>query len=82
MKAIHFKKILMLSKFTYSRLSYILTREPYLLEDLRLKILLLSTTAYKEVMDERQRKEMEIWEEFYRLMTVMNREWTGPNYRL
>jgi hypothetical protein len=33
-------------------------------------------------MDERKGKEREIWEEFYSMIAVMNREWMGPNYGL
>jgi hypothetical protein len=39
-------------------------------------------TIYDEVMDDRRGNETEICEEFYRLTAMMNRELTGPNYRL
>jgi hypothetical protein len=60
LKAIYLKKIMRLSNFTPSRLIYALAMEPYLLEDLRQKMLILSMTANKTVMVERQGKAREI----------------------
>lgn len=74
------KKIMRLSNFTTSRLINALATEPCLLEDLRLKMLILSMTVNKEIMVERQGKAREIWNRSYRMTAIMNREWTGPNY--
>jgi hypothetical protein len=63
-----------LSKFIPSRLVFILARKPYLLEVLRLKVLLLGMTT-----DKRRGKEREIWEEFYRMTAMINRKWMGSN---
>jgi hypothetical protein len=76
------KKSVRLSKFIPLRLVFAIARESYLLEDLKLKMLLLSVIVYREVMDGRRGKEKEIWEKFYRMTAVMKRKWIGSNYEL
>jgi hypothetical protein len=66
---------------TSAQLIYVLTRESLLIEDLRYKLLLLSTNAANKLIIQR-RKENEIWFKFYSTEAVINREWTKLNYDL
>ena len=65
LKARFLKRTLGLSKYTPSRLVYVLSRETFFIEDLRTRLLLCYTDSYNEVFGERTRKREEIWAEFY-----------------
>jgi hypothetical protein len=60
LKEIFLKKSMRLSKFIPLRMIFTIARETYLLEDLKIKMLLLGMTVYRKVMDGRRRKEGEI----------------------
>jgi hypothetical protein len=53
-KASYLKKILGISRHRPSRYVYLLTREPFLIEDLRNSLLLPSTDAYNKLLTEIQ----------------------------
>ena len=65
------------SKYTPSRLVYILARE-----DIRLSHLVPETPAVKEVLQARRRKEEDVWSEFYTTDAVLYRDWAQGNYEL
>ena len=81
-KSTFLKKILCVSKYTPSRLTYQLTGEPFLIEDLRLKMLLPATDAYGKLLDELRDKREAIWLDFYSTEAMVNPEWKGPDYEL
>ena len=81
-KARFLKKTLGVSKYTLSRLVYVLAREPFLLEELRTKCNLPYTPNWKKALDERIRKREDIWEEFYTTEAMINRAWTDTNQEL
>jgi hypothetical protein len=54
-----------LSKYTLSRLAYVLARETFLLEDIMWKYLLQRTAAVREALRIRMEKQNDIREEFY-----------------
>ncbi|KAJ4427238.1 hypothetical protein ANN_24856 [Periplaneta americana] len=71
------------SKYTSSRLTYPLTREPYLIEDLRQSLLLLPTTeAYENLLIEILQKRKEVEEEFYTTSAMTDRSWEGANQQM
>ena len=82
LKATYLKRVLCLSKFTPSRLVYELAREPFYIEELRLKLLLPATEAYKDLLQELHEKKGEIWEKFYVTDAMTSREWTEGGYEL
>ena len=82
LKATYLKRAMGVSKYTSSRLVYILARETFLLEDIRLSHLLPETPAVKEVLQERRRKEEDVWSKFYTTDAVLYRDWTQANYEL
>lgn len=81
-KALYLKKVLGVSKYTPSRYVYLLTREPFLIEDLRYNLLLPSTTAYNKLLAERQQKREEVEELFYCTSAMIDRSWTKPNQEM
>lgn len=81
-KARFLKAALGVSKYSLSRLVYVLTRETFLIEELRTKLDLPATPSWKKALDERKRKREDIWEEFYTTEAMMNRIWTGTNQEL
>ena len=80
MKSRFLKRVLNVSKRTPSRLAYVLARETFLMEDVRFKILLPSTTRYKKLLQELQEKRIMIWSDFYTTDAMINREWTRGGY--
>ena len=76
------KKVLGVSKHTPSRYIYLLTREPFLIEDLRYTLLLPSTNAYNKLLAERQQKREEVDDEFYSTSAMIDRSWTEPNQKM
>lgn len=81
-KASFLKRILAVSRFTSSRLVYVLTREQFFLEELRMRYLLPSTKAYEQLLQERRQKRDAIPEEFYGTPAMIDRSWSGPNKEL
>ena len=81
-KATFLKKALRVSKFTQTRLIYVLTGELTLIEELRLKLLLPSTEGYIQMIEARKEKEKAIWEDFYCTGAMMDKNWMGPNQEL
>lgn len=81
-KATFLKKALCVSKFTPSRLVYILAREQFFIEELRLKMLLPTTSSYREMVSELMTKREDIWGEFFTTDAMIAREWTRGNYDL
>mgnify|MGYP000250499100 CR=1 FL=1 len=79
-KARFLKMALGLSKYTSSRLVYELAREPFLMEELRLK--LGPTTNWAKLLRERQNKRKDIWPEFYTTNAMNTRTWMGTNQHL
>ncbi|PSN40835.1 hypothetical protein C0J52_25868 [Blattella germanica] len=80
-KATFMKKLLGVSKYTPSRLTYELCRET-MWTDLRLQLLLSITQAYQQQLKERRMKMSEIWEDCYRTDAMTKDDWKGPNYDL
>lgn len=81
-KARYLKRVLGLSKYTASRLVYVMTKETFLLEEIRLQLAIQMTAQLKAAIDERKEKEKEIWEEFFTTDAVTNDDWKGPNFEL
>ncbi|KAJ4437583.1 hypothetical protein ANN_17728 [Periplaneta americana] len=81
-KATFLKKALCLSKYTPSRLTYILSKEFFNIEDLRYQLLLTSTKAYEDLLQELKAKRADICTEFYATDAMMNTEWKKANYEL
>lgn len=81
-KASFLKRTLGVSKFTRSRLVYVLTREDYLIQEIRNRMLLPSTTALQVALGRREQKRMDIWWEFYSTDAMTKWDWTQSNYDL
>lgn len=81
-KASYMKRVMCLSKHAPSRLTYILAREPYLIEELRYRLLLPSTDAYERLHQELNAKREEIWPDFFCTDAMIFTEWMRPNYDL
>lgn len=81
-KARFLKAALGVSKHTLSRLVYVLAHETFLIEELRTKLDLPSTSNWKKALDERIRKREDIWEDFYTTEAMINRTWTDTNQKL
>ncbi|KAJ4438749.1 hypothetical protein ANN_14700 [Periplaneta americana] len=64
------------------RLVYVLAQETFLIEELRTKLDLPSTSNWKKALDERIRKREDIWEDFYITEAMINRTWTDTNQKL
>ncbi|KAJ4431484.1 hypothetical protein ANN_20082 [Periplaneta americana] len=73
------KRALGASKYTPSRMVYMLARETPFLEDLRIRMMLTATEPYKDVAERRKQKEREIEKEFFATDAMTNREWTSSN---
>ena len=77
-KARYLKRALAAGKYAPNRMMYMLARETYFLEDLRLR-LLPPTEAYRKAITQRRQKEMEIESSFFATDAMVNRDWTGSN---
>ena len=71
-----------LSKYTPSRLVYVLARESFCIEDIRSLHQLPSTNPYQELLRDLQEKKNEIWADFYCTDAMIEREWTRSGYEL
>jgi hypothetical protein len=81
-KAKFLKTIMGISKYTGSRPTYELTREPILIEELRTKLQLPSTKNAEAHLEERRKKREELPLDFYSTDAMLNRTWTNANQRL
>jgi hypothetical protein len=81
-KARFLKKALGVSKYTRSRLLYELAKETFLVEGLRINLLLPSPESATKLLEERKKKREEIWQDFYATDTMLNRNWTKANQEL
>ena len=81
-KALYLKRVMCLSKYTPSRLVYVLARESFCIEDIRSLHLLPSTNPYQELLRDLQEKRNEIWADFYCTDAMIEREWTRSGYEL
>ena len=79
-KATYLKKTLYLARNVPSRLVYELTREPFYIEELRLKLLLPYTLQYQELLDDLKAKKASIWLEFYITDAMTSSEWKDKGY--
>lgn len=79
-KATYLKRALGVAKTTRSRLTYVLAKQSFLIEDLRTELLLPSTEAYKSLISKLNWKRQEIWPEFFGTGAMIDRTWTGPNF--
>jgi hypothetical protein len=82
LKARYLKRTMGLSKYTPFRLVYALARETFLLDDLMLKHLLPRTSEVKAVLRSRQRKQEEIWQDFYATETITTDSWKQENQEI
>lgn len=82
LKATYIKRVLCISKFTPSRLAYVMARETFLLDDLRLQHLLSATPAMQSVIEERKEKERMIWPDFYTTDAMMDRRWAEAEFTM
>jgi hypothetical protein len=76
------KTIMDISEYTRSRLAYELTREPFLIEELRTKLQLPSTKNAEGYLAARRKEREEIPLDFYSTDTMLNRNWPNANQRL
>lgn len=81
-KANFLKKTLSVSKYTPSRLTYVLANEQFFIEELRHDLLLPYTEAYEELLLELNKKKQEIWPDFFSTDAMIYREWTQARYDL
>ena len=78
-KATYLKRIFGVSKTTRSRLVYLLAREPFLLEDIKLRYMLQHTRALGNQMKTMEEKRADVWPEFYDTGAMTDRTWTTSN---
>ena len=79
-KGIFLKKALCLSKYTPTRLVYIIARVPFLIEELRQNM--PYTEAYGALLKELQEKREDVWEDFYTTDVMTTTEWRRADYEL
>ena len=65
-----------------SRLAYVLRRESFFIEVIRLPFLLTNTQAYDSALKELNAKRNDIWDEFYITDAMLTSEWKKPKYAL
>jgi hypothetical protein len=81
-KSTFLKRAMCLSNHTPSRLTYVLARETYAIEDIRQKWLLPNTAACVDRLQELNAKRKEIWSEFYGTDAMGNTDWMRADYTL
>ncbi|PSN46113.1 hypothetical protein C0J52_17254 [Blattella germanica] len=81
-KATYLKKAIGVSKNTRSRLVYLLARETFLIEDLRMTMTLPRTNASEQLLTILREKREATPEEFYGTGAMIDREWTKENFEL
>ena len=82
LKPRYLKRVLGVSKYALSRYAYVLARETFLVEDLRLQMLLPATPACEELLRELRKKRDSISESFYNTDAMVNTEWMRAEYEL
>ena len=81
-KARYLKRALGVPQNTRSRLVYELTRETFLIEDLRCEIMLPASDAYKQLLQDLHQKKNSISEDFYTTCAMQDRTWTEANHEM
>ena len=81
-KATYLKKAIGVSKNTRSRLVYLLARETFLIEDLRMTMTLPRTNASEQLLTILREKREATPVEFYGTGAMIDREWTKENFEL
>ncbi|PSN37556.1 hypothetical protein C0J52_12543 [Blattella germanica] len=76
------KRVLGIGKTTPSRMTYLLMKETFVIEDIRQQLLLPNTWAYETTLQGLQEKRNNICSEFYTTEAMCSREWTQPNYEM
>lgn len=79
-KATYIKRAIGVSKYTRSRLAYLLARETFLIEDIRILFSLPSTQAIEKQLKELEKKREEIPQEFYGTGAMIDRTWTATSF--
>ena len=82
MKATYLKRITGVSRYTPSRLVYLLTQETFLIQDLKYQMLLPHTAAYEDLLKDLLQKRKDVADDFYATSAMTDRSWTGTNQRL
>ncbi|KAJ4443564.1 hypothetical protein ANN_05237 [Periplaneta americana] len=82
LKPKYLERVLGVSKFSLSRYAYVLARETFSVEDLRLRMLLPSAPACEELLRELRMKRDSISESFYNTDAMVNKEWMRAEYEL
>ena len=82
LKARFLKRAMALSKYTLSRLTYMMAWETFLLEDLMFKHLLQRTAPVTAVLQDRRGKQEEIWDDFFVTEAMTTDSWKTANYEL
>ena len=81
-KSLYLKRVLCLSRFTPPNLVYLLARETFYIEDIRVQLMLPSTDAYSALLLERTRKREEVWTDFFSTDAMITTEWKEAGYEL
>lgn len=78
-KARFLKRALGAGKFAPNRYMYLLARETFFIEDLRMKMALPSNESYNEVIARRTTKQRGVDSNFFCTDAMIYRDWTKPN---
>ena len=75
-KSRYMKRVLGIGKTAPSRMTYLLMKETFFIEDIRQQLLLPNTRAYETTLQGLQEKRNNICSEFYATEAMCSREWT------
>ncbi|KAJ4433877.1 hypothetical protein ANN_16190, partial [Periplaneta americana] len=75
-KARFLKRVLGVGKQSPTRIVYVLAKESFFIEDLRLELMLPSTGPYQAHLETRRRKQEDIDPDFYCTSAMTDRKWT------
>lgn len=75
-KARFLKRVLGVGKQSPTRIVYVLAKESFFIEDLRLELMLPSTGPYQAHLETRRRKQEDIDPDFYCTTAMTDRKWT------
>ena len=81
-KARYLKRILGIGKSAPSRLTYVLAKETFFIEDIRAQFWLPNTKAYEKTLHLLNEKKNAIWPDFYTTDAITTADWKQPNYEL
>lgn len=81
-KARYLKRILGVPQNARSRLVYELTRETFLIEDLRCELILSTSTSFKQLIQDLHEKKNSIPEDFYATSAMQDRTWMEANHEI